>query len=412
MMQRMDKDLVPFNYLNVTQVLGVINDNLFKLLLVFYLIQVDGPEYGASILALAGAVFVLPFLIFSVPAGGMADRISKQRIVQWTKVFEIFTAIVGTIGFWVGSAWILYLMLFLLAVQGAIFGPSKYSIVPELVPEEKLSKANGLLSSFTFLGIIIGTSLAGPLVQLTRRNFVVASFACILIAVTGWWTSTRIKKTPSAGSRKEIPWFFVRDVIRTYQKAARTENLLTAILGSAFFLFVGGYVQMNIIPYTIEALDGSDIAGSYYFLLTALGIGLGSLTAGKLSGKEVLLALCPFGALGMGLFLLGLGLIPHSLWWDLPLLFAVGYAGGLYLIPMDAYIQSASPRASCGENVAANNFAAFVGVLIASGLIWFFHDVLHWRAPAGFTVMGALSMGMTVFLFWKLRKEVSALVSG
>lgn len=394
----MDVGLKNFNYLNITQLLGVINDNLFKLLLIFFLIEKDSTTSSSLVLALAGAVFVLPFLLFSIPAGTLADKISKQRIVVVTKAAEVATALVGTLAFYNHSAFLLYLMLFLLAAQGAIFGPSKYSIIPELVHPEKISKANGLLSSFTFLGIIIGTSAAGPIVQLTNRNYVLASLFCIAIAIAGLFCSLKIPHTPAMRSRKPIPYRFLTDIFRTYKKALTIRHLVPAILGSAFFLFVGGFVQLNIIPFTMEMLHHSDIAGSYFFLLTAFGIGLGSLTAGKISGSRVRLGLTPLGGLGMVLSLLGMGLLPPTLLIDLPLLFCLGFFGGLFLVPCDSYIQAASPKAECGQNVAVNNFTAFVGVLIASGLIYLFSDILAFTPATGFTVMGVLTAIATALL--------------
>lgn len=387
----MDKELKNFNYLNLTQLLGVINDNLFKLLLVFFLIDSEGERASSTILALAGAVFVLPFLLLSVPSGSLADKISKQKIVFYTKAAEVITTLIGTLAFWLPSPFLLYTVLFLLAVQGAVFGPSKYSIVPELVSPDKLSKANGLLVSFTFLGIIIGTSLAGPVVDITEKNYIIASSVCVLISLLGLFFAIKIPRTASVNSPKAISYHFLSEIGKTYKRARRVRRLLPAILGSAFFLFIGGFAQLNIIPYTMQMLHKSDIAGSYFFLLTALGIGSGSLLAGKISGKDIKLRLVPWGGIGMVLCFGGLGLLKHSLLIDLPLLFLLGFFGGLYLVPLDAYIQSASPKGECGQNVAANNFTGFVGVLIASGLIYLFGEVIKITPATGFTIVGVLT---------------------
>lgn len=394
----MDKELKNFNYLNLTQFLGVVNDNLFKLLLVFFLIDNKGEKASSAILALAGAVFVMPFLLFSVPSGGLADKISKQKIVFYTKASEVITTLIGMLAFWLHSPFLLYTVLFLLAVQGAVFGPSKYSIVPELVGPEKLSKANGLLVSFTFLGIIIGTSVAGPVVQLADNNYIWASSVCILIALIGFFFSLKIPKTASANSPKPIPYLFISDILKTYKKALKIRHLLPSIFGSAFFLFIGGFAQLNIIPFTIEMLKKSDIAGSYFFLITAFGIGSGSLVAGKVSGKSVNLKLVPWGGLGMVLSFVGLGLLKPSLIIDLPLLFLLGFFGGLYLVPLDSYIQAASPQKECGQNVAANNFIGFVGVLIASGLIYLFAEIIKITPATGFTILGVITAVVTAIL--------------
>ena len=387
----MDRELKGFRAVNITQCLGVINENLFKLLLIFFLIERDGAAASSGILSLAGAIFVIPFLLFSIPSGTLADKVSKQRVVITTKIGEVFTTIIGTIAFAYSSDFWLYFTLFMLAVQGAIFGPSKYSIVPELVPKEKLSKANGLLSSFTFLGIILGTSFAGPLAELTGKNFVFASLFCFGLAVVGLLFSLKIPYTKPAGTKNKWQWFFFTEVFKTYRKALKTRHLLPAIFGSAFFLFIGGYTQLNIIPYAIDALGKSEIAGSYFFLLTAVGIGLGSLIAGKVSGKNIMLSVAVKGSIGVTIVFFSLGLLPVSLAFDLFLLILLGFFGGLYLVPLDAFIQAASPKEECGQNVAANNFTAFAGVLIASWLIYFLNETLGLSPALGFAVMGLIT---------------------
>ncbi len=400
----MDKELKNFNYLNMTQILGVINDNLFKLLLVFFLIDQYGEKSSSAVLALAGAVFVFPFLLLSVPSGGLADKISKQKIVFWTKAAEVLTTIIGTLAFAFDSPFLLYSVLFLLAIQGAIFGPSKYSIVPELVSHDKLSKANGLLVSFTFLGIIIGTFLAGPLIQLTNKNYILASSVCIVLALMGFFFSLKIPHTMAAKSSKPIPYYFISDIFNTYRKALKIKGLLPSMLGSAFFLFIGGFAQLNIIPFTIDALKKSDIMGSYIFLLTAFGIGGGSLVAAKISGKKIKLKLSPWGGLGMVFCFIGLGVLPPSLLVSLSLLFLLGFFGGLYLVPLDSYIQASSPPKECGQNVAANNFTGFVGVLGASGLIYLFAEVLHITPATGFAIVGVLTALVTAALASRIGK--------
>ncbi|MCX6994725.1 MAG: MFS transporter [Chlamydiae bacterium] len=400
----MDKEFKNFSYLNISGLMGVINDNLFKLLLVFFLIDRDGEKSSSAILALVGAIFVLPFLLFSVLSGSIADKISKQKIIFGIKVAELFTSILGVLAFAFTSPFLLYLTLFFRAIEGATIGPSKYSIVPELVPPDKLSKANGLLSFFTFLGIIIGTSLAGPLIQLTNRSYPLASSFCIILSLIGLLFSIKIPLTKAANSSKPLPYNFVLDIFKTYRKALKTKNLLTSILGAAFFLFIGGFTQLNIIPFTIHTLKKSDIIGSYIFLLTALGIGGGSLLAGKILGKKIKLQISPWGGLGISLCFISLGALEPSLIISLLLLLLLGFFGGLYLVPFDSYIQAFSPPKECGQNVAANNFTGFVGVLGASGLIYLFAEVFHITPATGFIIVGVATLIITVALALRIGK--------
>src|ERR1700722_15406441 len=140
-----------FTYLNITQFLGALNDNIYKLLIVYLFIQVEGIENSPTILAVTGAVFVMPFLLFSASSGSLADRYSKRNIIILTKVLELIIMILGAVAFYYESKIGSYAILFLMAAQSALFGPSKYGIIPEIVPTERISSANGMITSFTFL---------------------------------------------------------------------------------------------------------------------------------------------------------------------------------------------------------------------------------------------------------------------
>ena len=211
--------LTSFTYLNFTQFLGALNDNIYKLLIVYFLIQLKGMEYSHQILASTGATFVIPFLLFSALSGTLADRFSKRDIIVTTKILELVIMGLAVCAFAFQSVWGSYAILFLLATQSAIFGPSKYGIVPELVSTEKISKANGLMTSFTFLAIILGTFLASFLIQITGRNFIICVIFCTFIALVGLVTSFCIEPTPPSGSEKKFRWFFLREIYQTLKLA-------------------------------------------------------------------------------------------------------------------------------------------------------------------------------------------------
>jgi len=400
------KKFSAFFFLNATQFLGALNDNLYKLLLVFFLIDLEGISHSPTILALAGGIFVLPFLLFSIPSGTLADRMSKQRIIIFTKFFELATVIVGIIGFALRSPLLVYTGLFLLATESAIFGPSKYGIIPEIVPRERISKANSLLSSFTFLAIIVGTFLGSSLTELTDRNFVLASLCCLLIALAGIVACLNIPKTPAAGSTKKITPFFLKEIIPTLKKAKQVDHLVLAMVGSSFFLMIGAFTQLNIIPYAVNCLGMSDVEGGYLFLVTALGIGGGSLLAGRISGNFIELGLVPIGALGMSVCFLVLGYCVGEVVPTVITVFFIGAFGGLYLVPCDSFIQYASPNDTRGQNVATNNFGGFLGVLFASALIYLLSSVLGLSACKGFIVMGFLTLFMTSIVLLCLPEAV------
>ncbi|WP_079989581.1 MFS transporter [Candidatus Protochlamydia phocaeensis] len=381
-----------FTYLNATQFLGALNDNIYKLLIVYFFIQIEGIEYSHQILATTGATFVIPFLLFSALSGTLADRFSKRDIIVTTKILELLIMGFGVCAFAFQSKWGSYAILFLLATQSAIFGPSKYGIVPELVGKDKISKANGLMTSFTFLAIILGTFLSSFIIQITGRNFIISAIFCTFIALIGVVTSFCIEHTPPAGSSKKFQFFFIGEIYQTLKSARQEISLLPAILGSAYFLFVGAFTQLNIIPFAVQSLHLSDIQGGYLFFLTAIGIGTGALIAGKISGRIVELGLVPIGALGISLCSFLLDLFSDNIWLVIPTVTFLGVFGGIFEIPLDSYIQVASPKKLRGQMVAATNFLSFTGVLCASGLIYLNSEILGIAADKGFTLMGFLTL--------------------
>jgi acyl-[acyl-carrier-protein]-phospholipid O-acyltransferase / long-chain-fatty-acid--[acyl-carrier-protein] ligase len=387
-----------FGYLNATQFLGAMNDNIFKLLIAYCFIQVEGIKASNTILAAVGAIYVVPFLLFSQSAGMMADRYSKRTIIVATKVIEIFVMLIGMLAFGFVSKVLAFTGLFLLACHSAIFGPCKYGIVPEIVPQENISKANGLLTSCTYIAIIIGTFLASFLTELTGRHFVISAAICSFFSFVGLITSLMIQQTAPAGSQKKVTPWFIAEFYRSMKTIRKEPSLLTAVIGSAYFLFVGSFVQLNMIPFAIHTLHLSDIQGGYLFLLTALGIGGGSLLAGKLSGRAVELGLVPIGGIGMTICLFLLDYLSPHLYCVIPLVILVGGFGGLYLVPLDSYIQIASPKTFRGQVVAATNFLGFFGVLCSAGVLYLLSVVLELQPDHGFTIMGLATIGMITFI--------------
>lgn len=404
-----------FTYLNVTQFLGALNDNIYKLLIVYFLIQLEGMEYSHEILASTGATFVIPFLLFSALSGTLADRFSKRDIIVTTKILELVIMGLAVCAFAFQSKWGSYAVLFLLATQSAIFGPSKYGIVPEIVSTERISKANGLMTSFTFLAIILGTFLASFLIQITGRNFIISAIFCTFIGIVGLVTSFGIEPTPPSGSKKKFQFFFLREIYQTLVQARKEVSLFPAMCGSAFFLFVGAFTQLNIIPFAVQSLHLSDIQGGYLFFLTALGIGTGALIAGKVSGRIVELGLVPFGAMGICICAFLLDLFSEHLLLVIPFVTLMGVSGGIFEIPLDSYIQVASPRQSRGQMVAATNFMSFVGVLFASALIYLNSEVFGLSSDKGFSIIGILTffilIAYTYQFFDYLARFVASILS-
>jgi acyl-[acyl-carrier-protein]-phospholipid O-acyltransferase/long-chain-fatty-acid--[acyl-carrier-protein] ligase len=384
-----------FGWFNATQFLGALNDNIFKLLTILFLIRLQGKEAASNITALAGAVFVVPFLLFMATAGKLADRFSKRNIIVWAKAAEVVVMAIGCAAFLSQSVFGLYCVLFLMAAQSAFFAPAKYGIVPELVKSEQLSRANGLLEALTYLAIVIGTALGPFLSQTTGGRFALTGIVCVAIAILGLAASLFISRTPAIGTAGPVSLFFLRDIWRTLRDIRGDRDLLLAVIASAYFLLMGGFTYSNLIPYGIKHLGLSETQSGYLFVITAVGIGVGSFWAGRLSGRNVEFGVVPLGAIGLTLSSAGLGFIP-ALYPTFALVFIMGVSAGLFIVPINTFIQLRSPAQHRGQILAASNFLGWVGVLLASGLIYCLAGL--WKLSAGqvFMILGIMTLVPTV----------------
>jgi acyl-[acyl-carrier-protein]-phospholipid O-acyltransferase/long-chain-fatty-acid--[acyl-carrier-protein] ligase len=389
-------------FLNITQFLGVINDNVFKFVMAFLLIDSLGHAQASSILSATGAIYVIPFLLFSSSAGILADRFSKQKLLVVMKVAEMIIMGLAIIAFATKSVWGCYTLLFILSTHSAMFGPSKYGIIPELVPKEAVSRANGLITSFTYLAIILGTFLASFLTELTNRHFTYIAVFCLLVAIGGFFSALGVKQTIAQGSNKKINLLFIREIYQTLKHARTTPHLLTAIFGSAFFLLIGAFTQLNIIPFALQSLNLSEVAGGYLFLATALGIALGSYIAGKASRKRVEMGLSCLAGFGIALFFILVALFSSSLYKVIAFLIMIGILGGVFIVPFDTFIQLKSENEKRGQTIAAANFLSFTGVLIASFSLYFFNQVCSLSSASSFGVMGGITLIVSLVLTLRL----------
>ncbi len=385
-----------FLWLNATQFLGALNDNIFKLLVILFLIGLQGPSEAGSITAIAGAVFVVPFLVFSALAGKLADCFSKRDIIVAAKIAEVLVMTAACFAFAFKSVPGLYIVLFMMAAQSAFFSPSKYGIVPELVSNTHLSQANGMLEGFTYLAIVIGTASASYLSQMTGEDFVLAALVCVAIAVIGLAASLPIRHTPAAGTDRGVSVFFVRDIWRTIRHIRRDRDLLLAVLASAYFLLIGGLIYNNLIPYGINYLGLDKEHSGQLFVIVAIGIGLGAFWAGRLSGRNVEFGVVPLGALGLTICSVGLGITAGSRIPAFVMIFLMGISSGLFIVPIYAFVQLRSPNKQRGQILAASNFLGWVGVLLASGLVYLFCSLLGMSAAAMFAILGVMTLVLSV----------------
>lgn len=389
-------------FLNSAQFMGVLNDNIFKLVIAFLLIEIKGKEHASTILSTAGAIFVIPFLLFSSAAGVLADRFSKQRLMVGMKVIEMLLMSLAIVAFGFKSVWGSYTLLFLLSTHSAMFGPSKYAIIAELVPADKVSRANGLITSFTYLGVIVGTFLASFITEITDRHFVLVAGFCLCIAFIGFISTFGIKYTPPQGSKKKINPLFLQEIFETLRFCKPRKHLLMAIFGSSFFLFIGAYAQLNIIPFAIQSLNLSEIYGGYLFLSTALGIAVGASIAGRVSKTRVELGLPCLAGFCLSFFMFMLAIFSSSIYCVVIFLVLLGVFGGFFVVPCDSFIQLFSPDEKRGQIIAATSFLSFCGVLIASIMLFFYSEVLEISAATGFAVTGFITLFVSFLMTSRL----------
>ncbi|MHC5162919.1 MAG: MFS transporter, partial [Planctomycetota bacterium] len=393
-----------FNWHNATQFLGALNDNVFRWLLVFFLINLLGDDKAAAVSSKTGAVFVVPFLLFTPLAGIVADRFSKRNIIVITKFAELVLMVLGLLAFYSGMQWAVYTVLFLMCTQSAFFGPCKYGVIPELVHKDQISRANSFMEGMTYLAIVIGTALAPWLADSLKLNFTLASAICVLFAAVGLLASFRIEKTPPMAANETLAeQFSIAELSRVLKTIRGDKYLLMTVLASAYFMLLGGFAQINMIPFGMEVCGYTFIKSGYLFLIAAIGIGVGSYWAGKLSGRSVEFGIVPMGAIGMAVSAIILGLIGFTgqvenvgLTAVFVMIFIFGISCGLFIVPIHAFIQIRAPEAIRGKIVAASSFLGWIGVLIASGMIGLFCDVLGVLSSTMFLGLGVLTLILAV----------------
>ena len=386
----------PLTCLNISQFLGVLNDNVYKFLMIFLLLSTLGPSVSSNILSAAGAIYVIPFLLFSSAAGILADRFSKQRLILLLKGFEVFVMLLAVWAFSSKNTFGCYAILFFLGTHSALLGPSKYGILPEIVPKEKVAKANSYITSFMYLAIIVGTFLASFLTERTQKNYVLSAFACLCFSLIGFAFAFKITKTQAQKSQAPIRLFFLKDIYHTIKECQGTSFLVPSILGSSYFLFVGAFTQLNIIPFAIESLHVSEYVGGYLFLLTAIGIAGGSLLTGRLLKNNINLSLPCLCGLGISLLFLLLFVFSSSIVAVSLLLILLGLLGGTFVLCFDTFIQLRGPAEKRGQRIAAANFLGFVGVLIASFFLYLLGLIPGLSASGGFVCMGLLTLFVSI----------------
>ena len=392
---------------------GAFSDNLYRTLVLLYvpLLLVTGTaaDGRTPVTSITFALFNLPWLLIPAVAGALADRFSKKRVTVWTKVFEVCVMLVGGLGLVLRSPELLFTMLFMMALQSAMFSPAKYGILPEILPESRLSWGNGVMQMGTFLAIILGTAAAGLLLKQLETSRVLV--AAVLVACSAIGLVTSLAVTPSKPARPEapIPVNPYHGMGRYFAKFAQDRWLLMSMVCIAFFWSTGSMVIQNVTelgkemvgtaPITVfgHALDDG-VAQSLLLTAIALGIGLGSFAAGYLSRGKIELGLSPLGLLGMMVFAVLLALPGLSYVQTWVLLALLGASGGLFDIPFAATLQERSPDKIKGGMIATSNFVSFAAMFAAAGLFYVCFNRLEISSQAIFLLIALMALAVGVYM--------------
>ncbi|MGQ0502952.1 MAG: MFS transporter [Panacagrimonas sp.] len=357
-----------------TQTLGAFNDNVFKnalVILVTFGVAGLSPEQVNTYVNLAAGLFILPFFLVSATAGQIAEKYEKAQLIRGLKLLEVAIMGLGAAGLFLGSIAFLLGVLFLMGTQAALFGPVKYSILPQALRPEELVGGNALVEAATFLAILLGTMLGGWLIA-QDNGATSVSVAVLLVAAAGYFTSRRIPAAPAAAPDIRINWNAATETWRNIRFLRTNRTVYLSVLGISWFWLYGATFLAQLPNYTKVYLGGNEQVVTLLLTVFSLGIGLGSLLCERLSGHKVEMGLVPFGSIGLTLFGIDLYFaapvaaqltdqgagaflhVPgnHRVLWDLGLM---GMFGGFFIVPLYALIQTRSEPTHRSRIIAGNN---------------------------------------------------------
>jgi len=401
--RQFESSLRGFWSLIVTQFQGAFSDNVLKWLVVFMILgmNVSSTELH-RVGELVTALFSLPFILFSMAGGFFADRFSKRTISVSVKVFEMGVMLLALAGFWSNQIPMLLGCVFLMGVHSSFFGPSKYGLLPELLPERKLSWGNGLIELGTFMAIILGTVAAARMSKHFHGHQTWSGIILIALAVIGFVTSLGITRVPAADPGRKFHANFLSDLLAQLRLVRRDRALTLAFLGNTYFFFLGQLLQLNVFFYGAQILHLDEIGIGQLSIALALGIGLGSVAAGYLSGGKIEYGLVPLGAFGMSLVSAWLSVPGLSMNAALVRLSLLGFTGGFFIVPIAALLQHRPDPAKKGEVLAAANLLSFVGIFVASGAYYLLADVAGLSPCQIFFFGGVLTLAGAIYVLFLL----------
>lgn len=366
----LEKRFAPFFW---TQFLGALNDNIFKNALII-MIAFSGSSQAQSgwLINLAGGLFILPFVLFSIIAGQLADKFQKTKIIVLTKIAEVIIMLIGSMGFFIGNIYFLIGILFLMGSQSAFFGPVKYSILPQILPDNKLIAGNSWVEMGTFIAILIGTILGGVLVHFHELS---VALAVIIFAAIGCLTSFMIPKTDFYPTQTKISFNPLTQINQLIKVSCQNKMIFLSVVAISWFWLYGATFLSQFPTFVKFTLKGDELLVSTFLAVFTLSLALGSLICNLLSRSKLEIGLVPLGAIGMSIFGFDLGMIDYSIfthenisvenfllgntrWAAMRIIIDIlllGISGSLFIVPLYATLQIRSSKETCSQVIAANN---------------------------------------------------------
>jgi MFS family permease len=406
----------------VTQFLGAFNDNLYKsamVILVTYAIYSD-PAKEASFNAIAGGLFILPFFLFSALAGQLADGGDKARIIRIVKTAEILIMIAGAIGLLLPNIPLMLAALFAMGVHSSFFGPIKYAILPQHLRSDEVLAGTGLVEAGTYIAILLGT-IAGGLLGADYAH--IAAVAVLLVAVAGWFAGRQVPPAPPEPDAPvaRMDWHIIRASITLVNATLHIPRLFLAIVAISFFWMMGAILAAQFPPLVKNVLHADEQVATLFLAIFSIGVGAGSVLINRLLKGRVAALYSPVSAIAMGLFICHLywnvrnwpaptdGLmdlasfvvLPRAEWVMFDLL-GVAVSGGMFVVPLYAFLTTTVPKSETARTVAANNivnsFCMVLAALLLTALVQVGVSVEETL------LMVAVASVIAAWLAWRLHK--------
>ncbi len=411
----------------VTQGLGAFNDNVLKnaisILITYRLATAHGVD-APTIIAVAAGLFILPFFLFSGLAGQLADKCDKAWLSQKIKLAEIFIMAFGAFSLWAESISLQLFALFLTGTQSSFFGPIKYGILPQHLKDEELLGGNGLIEAGTFLTILLGTIFGGLLI-LTSYGLPIVSATMIAVAVAGWYASWRIPAAPPPDPDIKVNRNILSSTWHILEYATENRNVLLAILGISWFWFLGAVFLAEMPVLARDVLRADEKVANLFNVAFVVGIGVGSMLTNRLLKGEVSPRHVPFAAIAVTVVIVDLWAATSSFadrsnstelmtigaflstwqgWHVLIDLALIALFGGIFVVPLYAFVQSRSNPQHVSRVIAANNvinaiFMTAASVFIVAAL------TANLTVPQIFLIVGILNAGVAIYITKLLPQE-------